>query len=94
MDATVKPWPDDSDWFNPGGDMTRLYSIAAIPGDGIGPEVISAGIEVLQALAERCGDLRLEFEHFPWGSDFYRRTGRMMDADGLERLERYDLPLR
>ena len=70
--------------------MTRLYSIAAIPGDGIGPEVISAGIEVLQALAGRCGDLRLEFEHFPWGSDFYRRTGRMMDADGLERLRRFD----
>jgi tartrate dehydrogenase/decarboxylase/D-malate dehydrogenase len=70
--------------------MTRLYSIAAIPGDGIGPEVISAGIEVLQALAERCGDLRLEFVHFPWGSDFYRRTGRMMDADGLERLRRFD----
>jgi tartrate dehydrogenase/decarboxylase/D-malate dehydrogenase len=90
MDATVKPWHDDSDWLNPGRDMTRLYSIAAIPGDGIGPEVISAGIEVLQALAERCGDLRLEFVHFPWSSDFYRRTGRMMDADGLERLRRFD----
>ena len=70
--------------------MTRSYSIAAIPGDGIGPEVISAGIEVLKTLAERTGDLRLEFEAFPWGSDFYRRTGRMMDADGLERLRRFD----
>jgi tartrate dehydrogenase/decarboxylase/D-malate dehydrogenase len=70
--------------------MTRSYSIAAIPGDGIGPEVIAAGIEVLQTLAERTGDLRLEFEQFPWGSDFYRRTGRMMDADGLERLRRFD----
>jgi tartrate dehydrogenase/decarboxylase/D-malate dehydrogenase len=70
--------------------MTRSYSIAAIPGDGIGPEVISAGIEVLQTLAERSGDISLEFEEFPWGSDFYRRTGRMMDADGLERLRRFD----
>jgi tartrate dehydrogenase/decarboxylase/D-malate dehydrogenase len=70
--------------------MTRSYSIAAVPGDGIGSEVISAGIEVLQTLAERSGDMRLEFEQFPWGSDFYRRTGRMMDADGLERLRRFD----
>jgi tartrate dehydrogenase/decarboxylase/D-malate dehydrogenase len=70
--------------------MTRSYSIAAIPGDGIGPEVISAGIEVLQTLAERSGDISLEFEEFPWGSDFYRRTGRMMDADGLERLRSFD----
>ena len=70
--------------------MTRSYSIAAIPADGIGPEVISAGIEVLQTLAERSGDIRLDFQHFPWGSDFYRRTGRMMDADGLERLRRFD----
>jgi tartrate dehydrogenase/decarboxylase / D-malate dehydrogenase len=70
--------------------MTRSYSIAAIPGDGIGPEVISAGIEVLRTLAERAGDIRLEFEEFPWSSDFYRRTGRMMDADGLERLRGFD----
>ena len=73
-----------------GEDVTRSYSIAAIPGDGIGPEVISAGIEVLKTLAERTGDMRLEFEEFPWGSDYYRRTGRMMDAGGLERLRRFD----
>ena len=68
----------------------RTYSIAAIPADGIGPEVISAGIEVLHALAERAGDIRLDFQEFPWGSNFYRRTGRMMDADGLDRLRGFD----
>jgi tartrate dehydrogenase/decarboxylase/D-malate dehydrogenase len=53
----------------------REYAIAAIPADGIGPEVISAGLEVLRALEARVGDFRLKVEEFPWGSDHYRRHG-------------------
>jgi tartrate dehydrogenase/decarboxylase/D-malate dehydrogenase len=68
----------------------RTHRIAAIPADGIGQEVIPAGLKVLQALADRVGGFALEFEHFPWGSDFYRRTGRMMPEDGLETLQRFD----
>jgi tartrate dehydrogenase/decarboxylase/D-malate dehydrogenase len=71
------------------GDM-RSYRIAAIGGDGIGQEVIPAGLEVLRALQRRCGDFALEVEEFPWGSDFYRATGRMMPEDGLETLARFD----
>ena len=44
----------------------RSYRIAAIPGDGIGKEVIAAGVEVLEACAEGA-DFRLEFEHLDWG---------------------------
>ena len=36
----------------------REYSIAAIPADGIGPEVIAAGLTVLEALQKRLGDVR------------------------------------
>src|SRR6266545_4866680 len=68
----------------------REYSIAAIPADGIGPEVIDAGMTVLDALAERRADLRFKFDVFDWGSDYYRRHGIMMPADGLDRLKRYD----
>jgi tartrate dehydrogenase/decarboxylase/D-malate dehydrogenase len=68
----------------------REYRIAAIPADGIGKEVIAAGLEVLRALATRCGDFRLDVELFPWGSDYYRKTGRMMDEDGLDRLKKFD----
>jgi tartrate dehydrogenase/decarboxylase/D-malate dehydrogenase len=68
----------------------RSHRIAAIPGDGIGQEVIPAGLEVLAALAERCGDFRLAVEHFPWGSDYYRAHGLMMAEDGLERLRGFD----
>ena len=69
---------------------TREYSIAAIPADGIGPEVIAAGLEVLDALSRRSGDFRLRVETFPWGSDFYRKHGVMMPADGLDTLKRFD----
>jgi tartrate dehydrogenase/decarboxylase/D-malate dehydrogenase len=67
----------------------RQYRIAAIPADGIGPEVIEAGLEVLQALAERCG-FSLTVDHYDWGSDYYRRTGRMMPEDGLAQLRSAD----
>ena len=63
----------------------RRYRIAAIPADGIGPEVIDAGLEVLDALAGRAG-FALDVNRYDWGSDRYRRTGAMMPADGLDQL--------
>ncbi|MCB4820390.1 tartrate dehydrogenase [Roseicella aerolata] len=68
----------------------RTHRIAAIPADGIGKEVIPAGLRVLQALAERSGDFRLDVTEFPWGSDYYRQIGRMMAEDGLETLKGFD----
>ncbi|MBM3581811.1 MAG: tartrate dehydrogenase [Alphaproteobacteria bacterium] len=68
----------------------REYRIAAIPGDGIGTEVIGAGLEVLRALEKRDGGFRLAIEHLPWGSDYYRRHGRMMPENGLDLLKGAD----
>ena len=68
----------------------RTYKIAAIPADGIGPEVISAGLQVLEALAQRSGNFRIETETFDWGSDYYKRHGIMMPADGLDQLKGFD----
>jgi tartrate dehydrogenase/decarboxylase/D-malate dehydrogenase len=68
----------------------RSYKIAAIPADGIGKEVIAAGLEVMRVLEERDGGYRLAVESFPWGSDYYRKTGRMMAEDGLDTLRRFD----
>ncbi len=67
----------------------KSHRIAVIPGDGIGQEVLPAGLSVLEAVAARCG-FTLDLTPFPWGCDFYTRTGRMMDADGFERLARFD----
>jgi tartrate dehydrogenase/decarboxylase / D-malate dehydrogenase len=68
----------------------REYKIAAIPGDGIGKEVIPAGLEVLRALQAVCGDFQLKVEYFPWGSDFYRANGRMLPEDALSVLKNFD----
>ncbi len=68
----------------------RTHRIAAIAGDGIGLEVIPAGLEVLRALTERAGDFQLDVVAFPWGSDFYRATGHMMPEDGLVTLKGFD----
>ena len=64
----------------------KTYSIATIPGDGIGKEVIPAGRVVLQVLAETEGNFAFEFEDFGWGGDWYRAHGVMMPADGLDAL--------
>jgi tartrate dehydrogenase/decarboxylase/D-malate dehydrogenase len=68
----------------------RRYRIAAIPGDGIGREVIAAGLEVLEVCRERDGGFALEVEAFDWGSDFYKRHGLMMPEDGREALAGFD----
>ncbi|MGL4960265.1 MAG: tartrate dehydrogenase [Inquilinus sp.] len=68
----------------------REHAIAAIPADGIGPEVIGAGIRVLEALQQRLGDVRFTVTSFDWGSDYYKRHGAMMPADGLAMLKPFD----
>jgi tartrate dehydrogenase/decarboxylase/D-malate dehydrogenase len=68
----------------------RSYNIAAIPADGIGPEVISAGLTVLDALAARVAEYTFEVTTFDWGSDYYKRHGAMMPADGLSQLKAFD----
>ena len=68
----------------------KRYKIAAIPADGIGPEVIAAGLEVLEALERRDATFKLDVEIFDWGSDYYRRNGVMMPPDGTEQLKSFD----
>ncbi len=69
--------------------MIPHYKIASIPADGIGPEVIHAGIKVLQVVAKAQG-FTVAVEEFPWGSDYYKAHGVMMPADGLESLRQFD----
>ncbi len=60
----------------------RVHKIAAIGGDGIGPEVINAGLQALAVCAERDGGFSLDVAHFDWGSDYYRKRGVMMPPTG------------
>jgi len=66
--------------------MAKTFRIAAIPGDGIGKEVIPEGQRVLEALAKLEPSVHFEFESFDWGGDYYRRHGVMMPEDGLTPL--------
>src|SRR5437762_12293365 len=68
--------------------MTR-HRIAVIAGDGIGREVIPAGVAALQAATAGSG-VELSFADLPWGCEYYLAHGRMMDADGFARLEQFD----
>jgi tartrate dehydrogenase/decarboxylase/D-malate dehydrogenase len=68
----------------------REYRIAAIPGDGIGIEVIAAGLKVLEVLGGRSRDFKLVVEHFPWSSTYYQKHGRYIPDGGLERLKTFD----
>jgi tartrate dehydrogenase/decarboxylase/D-malate dehydrogenase len=65
----------------------KTYRIASIPGDGIGNEVIPAGIEVLQKLAT---DFRIEFKYFDWNSKRYVDTGAYIPDGGLDELKKFD----
>lgn len=64
------------------------YQIAVLPGDGIGPEVITESVQTLEALAELHGGFRLEIQHFDWGTERYLREGALMPQDGLAVLKR------
>jgi tartrate dehydrogenase/decarboxylase/D-malate dehydrogenase len=60
-----------------------------IAGDGIGKEVVPAGLEVLKKASAACGTA-IEFVEFPWGCDYYVSHGKMMADDGFERLRDFD----
>jgi tartrate dehydrogenase/decarboxylase/D-malate dehydrogenase len=68
----------------------KTYAIAAIGGDGIGPEVIAAGVEVLEALGKADGGFAFRVEEFPWSSDYYLEHGRYIPEGGLEKLRQVD----
>ena len=68
----------------------KTYAIAAIPGDGIGTEVVAAGVEVLHALAQRDGNFKFQVDHFSWGSEYYKKHGIMMPENGRDQIKKHD----
>ncbi|MGF6177349.1 tartrate dehydrogenase [Ensifer sp. 4252] len=67
----------------------KSYSIALIPGDGIGQAVTDAAWQVLSTVARHSG-FSLTGTPFPWSCAFYRETGAMMPTDSIEILRRFD----
>ncbi|MBX2842336.1 MAG: tartrate dehydrogenase [Flammeovirgaceae bacterium] len=67
----------------------KSYKIAVVYGDGIGHEIVPAGLKVLNAAAEKFG-FKLETEQFPWGAGYYKKHGEFMPESGLETLKNFD----
>jgi len=63
----------------------RLYRIATIPGDGIGPEVVDAALDVLTRVQRRFG-FTLEIERLPYGAEHYLATGETLPEPAFEHL--------
>ena len=91
MQEPPPPFPGDASavhWLTRsagGTQVARTYRIAVIPGDGIGKETVPESLKVLDAAARRFG-FTLDFAHYDWSCETYKRTGAMMPADGMEKL--------
>jgi tartrate dehydrogenase/decarboxylase/D-malate dehydrogenase len=67
----------------------KTYRVAVIAGDGIGQEVMPEGIRVLEGAGAQFG-FHFEWEHFPWGAEYYFQHKAMMPPDALEQLRYFD----
>lgn len=54
----------------------NTYKIAVVAGDGIGPEVITEGVKVLNAVAQLDGSFCFDFTYYPWGCEYYHKTAK------------------
>ena len=68
----------------------KHYTIAVIPGDGIGKELAPEGVRVLDAAAAVCGTFALQYAYFPWGCEYYVEHKEMMPKNGLDLLKPFD----
>jgi tartrate dehydrogenase/decarboxylase/D-malate dehydrogenase len=64
-------------------------TVALIPGDGIGQEVVPEGVRALEAAASRFG-FELKWDEFDWSCERFQKKGAMMPEDGLARIEKHD----
>ncbi|MCF8550959.1 MAG: 3-isopropylmalate dehydrogenase [Candidatus Nanopelagicales bacterium] len=69
--------------------MTRTYSIALIPGDGIGTEVVDQAVRVLGAVAPRAG-FEFTTTEYDLGARRYNSTGELLPESVIEELRTHD----
>ena len=65
------------------------HNIAIIPGDGIGPEVISASLKVIKK-ALKIENVYIKEKQYPWGSNYFKKYNQMMPKNGLDKLKQHD----
>ncbi|KIR98722.1 tartrate dehydrogenase [Cryptococcus deuterogattii 2001/935-1] len=82
--------PSHGDGWASTPETKQVYSIASIPADGIGPEVVEAAITVLKATAKKRGTFQLDFTNFDWSSETYKKTGKYVPDNHLDILRKFD----
>jgi 3-isopropylmalate dehydrogenase len=70
----------------------KNYTIAVIPGDGIGPEVTEEALKVMHAAGERFG-FDFKANHYPWSGEHYLKTGELMPDSALDEYRGQDAVL-
>ena len=74
--------------------MSRKYKIAVLPGDGIGPEVVSAALKVLEAVQEIMKGLELKFIFGEAGYNCIKKYGTNVPKETIEMLSETDACLK
>lgn len=69
--------------------MSRVYKVAVVNGDGIGNEIVPAGVSILNAVAKKYG-FNIQTQDFSWGAGHYLKHGEFMPKDGLNILKKFD----
>ncbi len=67
----------------------KTFTVAVIPGDGVGTEVMPQAKRVLEAVAKK-HHVAFAFQDFDWGADHYFHWGRMMPAGAIDLLQPCD----
>ena len=68
----------------------KTYSIAVLPGDGIGPDVIAESLKVLRAVESKLNSVRFELQEYSVGAGEYLRSGDPLPPATLEKLKQHD----
>lgn len=66
---------------------SRVYKIVVIKGDGIGPELVDAAMQVLSAVEARLGGFRLEVEYREGGAGLYKKSGENLSAETVQAIK-------
>lgn len=69
--------------------MSKKYKIAVVNGDGIGNEIVPAGVSIIEAVAKKY-NFEITTEDFSWGAGHYLKHGEFMPKDGIETLKNFD----
>jgi len=67
-----------------GVSVVKNYRIVVLPGDGIGPEIVEAALEVLDTLQEVIGEFRLSYQIHRAGASLYQETGEPIGEEAIE----------